>query len=174
MNLIRVEQRLKDHADQKSLAMSFRVTFSTTPCVNYQCYSRGSLSFWSPDSGWLADYPPWLGLGPVTADGWGRLRGPWTGPVWGSRGLEGVWGAGVYAELQGERQPAGVPPLPPSTTLTCTRGGGTNGSGGLYDHREDKKRERVRDSMCFPQARQQLRDNDLCFSQNSGISKCYI
>lgn len=65
-----------------------------------------------------------------------------------------------------------VPP-PPST---CTRGGGTNKSGGLYDHREDKKRgrERVRESMCFPQAHQQLRDNDLCFSQNSGISKCYI
>lgn len=62
------------------------------------------------------------------------------------------------------------PPHPP----TCTRGGGTNKSGGLYDHREDKKRERVRESMCFPQAHQQLRDNDLCFSQNSGISKCYI
>lgn len=32
-----------------------------------------------------------------------------------------------------------VPPPPQSST---TRGGGTNKSGGLYDHREDKKRER--------------------------------
>lgn len=39
---------------------------------------------------------------------------------------------------------------------------------------EKTKRKREGESMCFPQARQQLRDNDLCFSQNSGISKCYI
>ena len=50
----------------------------------------------------------------------------------------------------GEQQPAGVPPAHPphprpSTTVTFTRGGGKVWSGGLYDHSEDKKRERERE-----------------------------
>lgn len=48
---------------------------------------------------------------PVTADWWGRLWGPWTGLMLGTRGStgpEGVWGAWLYAQLQGEQRPAGV------------------------------------------------------------------
>lgn len=118
------------------------MAFIATLSVNYQCYSIQVIHFdpWTV-AGWLAGYPLWLGLGPVTADGWERLRGPWTGQVWWNRGPEGVWGAGVYAEPQGEQQPAGVP----TPTLTCTRRGGTKGSGGLYDHREDKKKASERE-----------------------------
>lgn len=56
VNLIRVEQCLKDHSDQKSLAMSFRMTFSARLSVNFQCYSRDNLIILIPGQ-WLAGVP---------------------------------------------------------------------------------------------------------------------
>lgn len=44
--------------------------------------------------------------------------------------------------LQVTLLPPNTPPHPSLPTLTCTKGGGTNKSGGLYDQPEDKKSER--------------------------------
>lgn len=94
----------------------------------------------------------------------------------------------MYVELRGERQPAGVPPpytpllLPPpflprptaSTRLTQGEEGATDRVGFLIIEKTKRGRERVRDSMCSPQARQQLRDNDLCLSQNWDLKMLHL
>lgn len=150
---------------------SFRMTSSATPSVNYHYCSKDSLIILIPGQ-WLAGCLSSLAWS-WTCHCWrmGKTNGALDGASVREQGARGrvrswglCWTSGRAAACRCS------PPPQPSTT----RGGGTSGSGGLYDHREDKKWERVRDSMCFPQARQQLRDNDLCFSQNSGISKCYI
>lgn len=162
--------------------MSFIITSSARWTVNYHWYSRDSLIIMIPGqwlAGWLSSVA-WSG----TCHSWwmGKTKGALDGAIvgeWRARGRVRSWG---LCWTLGKQRVCRCSPAP-STTLTYTRGGGekeggTDGSVGLHDHREDKKREKaskwVRNCMCFPQARQQLWDNDLCFSQNSGISKCYI
>lgn len=62
----------------------------------------------------------------------------------------------------------------PQSSTAPEEEGATSRVGFMIIEKTKSKGEREGESMCFPQARQQLRDNDLCFSQNSGISECYI
>lgn len=65
--------------DLRTLAVLFKLIVRASPSVNYLCTQGTTWSFCSLDSGWLAG-SSWLDLGPVTVDGWGRLKGLWRGP----------------------------------------------------------------------------------------------
>lgn len=67
------------YCDLRTLAVLFKLIVRASPSVNYLCTQGTTWSFCSLDSGWLAG-SSWLDLGPVTVDGWGRLKGLWRGP----------------------------------------------------------------------------------------------
>lgn len=161
---------------------------SVALCEMCQCYSTDSIirlipGQWQAD--WLMSSLGPLGPGPVPADGWERLKGWWWGRWRGKGALEeakGVEGERAcetlefIPKLMARDRLQVTPPhsSPPSHPHPQRRRRDQQVGWALWSDGRQKEWERVRESMCFPQARQQLRDNDLCFSQNSGISKCYI
>lgn len=123
------------------------MTFSTTLSVNYQCYSKDSLIILIPGQ-WLAGWLCSLAWSWACHSWWmGKTKGALDGPSvreYRVRGRVRSWG---LCWTSGRAAACRCSPL----LWLAPEEGGTNGSGGLYDHREDKKREREWGIACvFP------------------------
>lgn len=159
---------------------------------SFRCYSTdGTHNFFDPwtVTGWLVDEQPW-------PSSWTR-HCRWVGKTCGGAGAGGggeLWRRPRESRVRGRVRHRSLYknlwqetdcrwPLPTlaltalwalPSLVAAEEAGPTSRVGFMIRRKTKRVRERVRESMCFPQARQQLRDNDLCISQNSGISKCYI
>lgn len=113
--------------------------------VNCVCTQEAAWSFWSLDSGWLAG-SSWLDRGPVTVDGWGRLKGLWRGPDgWRARGHVRGWNL-CWISWQ-----ATVCRCPPHSSTAPEEEGPTSRVGFVIIEKTKRKRERERGKACvFP------------------------
>lgn len=114
--------------------MFFKLIVRAALSVNYLSSPEKSWSFWSLDSGWFFLAWSW------TCHCW--WMGKTKGALERSRRVEGERACERLEFMLNLMASDSLQVSPP--ILDCTRGGGSNNSGGLYDHRKDEKQGRKR------------------------------